>query len=61
MPRPASDQPPVMHPMHPDSIRLHVDRKRRGNGVIEARFKLPETGWTGYRMVGREMTVAMRV
>ena len=60
MPRPASDQPPVAHPMYPDTIRLYVDRKRRGNGVVEAQYRLA-TGWTGYRVVGRAMPEAMRV
>jgi integrase len=59
MPRPAGDQPPIAHMMYPDTIRLYVDRKRRGNGVIEAQFKMP-SGWTGYRVVGRAMPDAMR-
>jgi integrase len=59
MPRPASDQAPIPHPIYPDHVRLYVDRKRRGNGVIEAQFKL-DSGWTGYRVVGRhEMPDAM--
>lgn len=44
--------------MYPDHIRLYIDRKRRGNGVIEAQFKMPD-GWTGYRVMGREMPAAM--
>lgn len=59
MARPAGDQPPTAHPIYPDHIRLYLDRKKRGNGVIEAQFKAA-TGWSGFRVVGRSMPDAMK-
>jgi hypothetical protein len=59
MPRPSGDQPPIRRPINPDHIRLYVDRKGRGNGVIEAQSKMPD-GWSGYRVMGREMPAAER-
>ncbi len=59
MSRPAGDQPPIPHAIYPDTIGLYLDRKRRRNGVYEAQYKMP-SGWTGYRVVGRNLQDAMR-
>jgi len=48
----------IPHPIYPDRIRLYIDRKKRGNGVIEAGFLVGDV-WTPLRVVGRTTTQAV--